>query len=156
MQALMSNEHMAVYCFVYGRLSFCRFPRFLEASHLKAAPESYTYMRNAKRTRQRSVAARLSLKRLPPEEATLPMPQASQGRQQFGQAALKKPTKLPVSPSDMTKGDAREQKEVSLGITMMFSAEALHKERIALESIVEPCQCSVDLRYVRSLLWAYR
>lgn len=42
-----------------------------------------------------------------------------------------------------------DQKGFSFGISLILSAEALHKERIALESVLEPWLCTLKIRYVR-------
>ncbi|CDJ35909.1 Vacuolar protein sorting-associated protein vps13, related [Eimeria mitis] len=69
------------------------------------------------------------------------------GRQQLRQIVPPEPKELPRTQRGTAKKDDKEQKEFLFGIKMMLSAEALHKERIALESILEPWYCSVDLRY---------
>ncbi|CDJ49750.1 AGAP005082-PA, related, related [Eimeria brunetti] len=90
-----------------------------------------------------SVAGRFSLKRLP-AEAVYPRAQRPSIR---GQQVRQPNSKSPGKSSGSLKEVAKEQKEFTIGIKMMLSAEALHKERIALESILEPWYCSVDLRY---------
>ncbi|CDI77654.1 AGAP005082-PA, related, related [Eimeria praecox] len=114
---------------------------------LEAEQGVYSHMKSTKRLRQRSAAGRFALKHISPEATTRRMPQELREGQEVRQVVARESTKPPLSPKDLPKGNAGKQKELFVGIKMMLSAEALHKERIALESVLEPWHCSVGIRY---------
>lgn len=85
------------------------------------------------------------------EDGTTGTLQRPSGKKQVEVVVPNRTVAMSMSSRGAAEDSDMKENELHFGLQFTLSAEALHKERMALESVVEPWGCVVNVRYVSCL-----